>query len=93
MQVLPLFQQVMAQMNQMPAAGPQSSLSHTIDNLISTIQRQRSSQQPSVSSQQPVLNENVDVDANPYLQSIQQWLHPNPTMNTLNTTLSNLIGS
>eukprot|EP00984_Skeletonema_dohrnii_P023855 scaffold12953_cov123-Skeletonema_dohrnii-CCMP3373.AAC.10 len=90
MQVLPLFQQVTAQINQMPAADPQSNLSHAIADLISTVQRQRSSQQPSVASQQPVLNRNVD--ANSYLQSFQQWQHPNPTTNTLNTTLSNLIG-
>jgi len=89
-QVLPLFQQVMTQMNQMPAADPQSNLSHAIADLISTVQRQRSSQQPSMASQQPVLNQNVD--ANSYLQSFQQWQHPNPTTNTLNTTLSNLIG-
>eukprot|EP00985_Skeletonema_marinoi_P007532 scaffold3316_cov94-Skeletonema_marinoi.AAC.15 len=89
MQVLPLFQQVMTQMNQ-SAADPQSNLSHAIADLISTVQRQRSSQQPSVASQQPVLNQNVD--ANSYLQSFQLWQHPNPTTNTLNTTLSNLIG-
>ena len=89
MQVLTLFQQVMTQMNQ-SAADPQSNLSHVIADLISTVQRQRSSQQPSMASQQPVLNQNVD--ANSYLQSFQQWQHPNPTTNTLNTTLSNLIG-
>jgi len=89
-QVLPLFQQVMTQMNQMPAADPQSNLSHAIADLISTVQRQRSSQQPSMASQQPVLNQNVD--ANSYLQSFQQWQHPNPTMNILNAAFSNLIG-
>jgi len=94
-----LLQQVMPQTHQQPAHNPlptsqadtNNPIIALISNLISSMQHQYSSQQPSIPSQQPVANHALrlnNIDANNYLQLIQQSQHPNPTMSLLNTVLS-----
>jgi hypothetical protein len=83
------LQQVMAQTDQPPAPNPLPSQVDGIAALISNIQH--SSQQPSISSQQSVLNRLLNMNLF-HQQPFQQWQHPNPTINLLNTALNLLAG-
>jgi len=71
--------QALAQSNQQPLVPNPSNQADVIANLISNIQQ--SSQQPLLSSQQP------PAPVNNQIMNIQQWQHPNPIMNLLNTAL------
>lgn len=74
-----LLLQALAQSNQQPLVPNPSNQADAIANLISNIQQ--SSQQPLLSSQQP------PAPVNNQMMNIQQWQHPNPIMNLLNTAL------
>eukprot|EP00984_Skeletonema_dohrnii_P023853 scaffold12953_cov123-Skeletonema_dohrnii-CCMP3373.AAC.8 len=72
--------------NQMNNADVNSMLQNIVGGLLSG--------QNSVPNQQPVpthASQLNNVAGNNYLQSFQQWQHPNPTMNLLNAVL-NLVG-
>jgi len=77
--------------NQMNVANAISMLQNTIGSS----QQQQLMGQNAMPSQQPEPNHASqlnNVAGNNYLQSFQQWQHPNPTMNMLNTILHHLDG-